>query len=98
MHSCCQLASILAVLWAVACSSGGPAPAAGGPPAAATGRSEASAGAALPTAAPPASRPDLGTVRFVFPLPAMTMLPMHVASVQGFDREEGSPAPARTSP
>src|SRR5712692_12101598 len=84
MGSCRRLAALLAVLCAVGCSSGGQAPAA-------TGRSETSAGAggALPTTEAPPSRPAFGDVRFVFPLRAMTMLPMQIASVQGFDREEG---------
>jgi hypothetical protein len=83
MDSRRPLAGLLTVLWLVACS-------AGGPPPAATGRTEASAsaGAALPTTAPP-SRPAFGDIRFVFPVPAMTMLPMQVASALGFDREEG---------
>src|SRR5438034_952136 len=83
-----QLAAILTMLWAIACSAGGQP--AGGQPPAATGRTEeaaASAGAAPATA--PTAPPDLGNIRFVFPLPAMTMLPVHIASVQGFDREEG---------
>src|SRR3954463_13673702 len=89
-------AGILAALWLVACSASGPPPAAPGrpaacPPRAATGRPEASAsaGAALATTAPAPSRPAFGDVRFVFPVPAMTMLPMQVASALGFDREEG---------
>jgi len=82
MNSCRPLVGILTVLWLVACS-------AGGPPPAATGRTETSASAALPTTASPPSRPAFGDVRFVFPVPAMTMLPMQVASALGFDREEG---------
>jgi NitT/TauT family transport system substrate-binding protein len=82
-----HLGAVLALLWAVACSTGGPP--ASGPAPAPTARpaSEASAGAA--PAPPPAAPRDLGTIRFVFPVPAMTMLPMHVASTLGFDREEG---------
>jgi len=89
------LAAILAVLGIAACSAGGQAPAPGGPsagaappPAAARTEASASAGAAPATAAQP-SPPALGEVRFVFPSPVLTMLPMHVASVLGFDREEG---------
>jgi ABC-type nitrate/sulfonate/bicarbonate transport system substrate-binding protein len=84
MHSCRRLAALLAVLCAVGCS-------AGAQPPAATGRSEtaASVGGTLPAADAPPSRPAFGEVRFVFPVPAMTMLPMQIASVQGFDREEG---------
>jgi len=87
MAKCRQLAAILTMLWAIACSAGGQP--AGGPPPAATGRTEALASAGAAPATAPTAPPDLGNIRFVFPLPAMTMLPMHIASVQGFDREEG---------
>src|SRR5207302_11171706 len=50
---------------------------------------EAAATTAAAPATAPTSPPVLGNIRFVFPLPAMTMLPVHLASVQGFDREEG---------
>src|SRR4051812_4750278 len=84
MDSRRPLAGILAALWLVACSASGPPPAATGRP-----EASASAGAALATTAPAPSRPAFGDVRFVFPVPAMTMLPMQVASALGFDREEG---------
>jgi NitT/TauT family transport system substrate-binding protein len=81
------LGAVLTVLWAVACATGGQP--ASGPAPAPTARPAAGATAgAAPAPAPTAPR-DLGTIRFVFPVPAMTMLPMHVASTLGFDREEG---------
>jgi NitT/TauT family transport system substrate-binding protein len=98
MESLLRLVAVLSVLWAAACSAGGQAPPASQPSAAAPGRAAAPAGAGVAkaaeagaasatTAAP--SPPALGEVRFVFPVPAMRMLPMHIAATQGFDQEEG---------
>lgn len=86
------LAAVLAILLVTACAPSGQPSSQSSSLSATSGpasRTAATQESAPAQAAPAAARPDLGTLRFMFPLPSITMLPMHIASVQGFDKEEG---------